>query len=71
MFRTPTVLRLAERAPCHHLSHMGKHAPVLAITADGVLPAVANYLAIPCPTPRPLRSSSWSITVDHRRPGNN
>ncbi|MCA9871997.1 MAG: hypothetical protein KC441_00005, partial [Anaerolineales bacterium] len=51
--------------PATTLSHMGKHAPVLAITADGVPPAVANYLAILKPYPtapqQQLVNHGWII----------
>ncbi|MCA9875653.1 MAG: cell wall-binding repeat-containing protein [Anaerolineales bacterium] len=51
--------------PATTLSHMGKHAPVLAVNADGVPPAVADYLAILKPYPsapqQQLLNHGWII----------
>lgn len=51
--------------PATTLSHMGKHAPVLAVTTDGVPPAVADYLAILKPYPtapqQQLLNHGWII----------
>ncbi|HEX6384215.1 MAG TPA: cell wall-binding repeat-containing protein [Anaerolineae bacterium] len=51
--------------PATTLSHMGKHAPVLAINQDSVPEAVANYLAIIKPYPsapqQQLLNHGWII----------
>ena len=51
--------------PATTLSHMGKHAPVLVVTSDGVPEAVAEYLAILKPYPtapqQQLLNHGWII----------